>query len=177
MKKIDHDIIDDSIHVPVVQAVYTKPPERTWYQKVFKFLTYRRKFMVREDYVLWISSLGCYCFIPAGFQFDGASVPKFLNNLYNPSGMLLLGSIPHDFGFRYQGLILINSLTGTLSFSAFSKRKLDTIFEELCNWESGFSKASKIAKLGLTCFGWIGWNENRKKNCNLKKDFPELFEV
>ena len=43
--------------------------------------------------------------IPAGFQFDGASVPKFLATFLSPVGVLLMGGLIHDYGYKYATLL------------------------------------------------------------------------
>ena len=35
--------------------------------------------------------------IPAGFKFDGASIPKFLHTFLSPVGVLLMGGLIHDY--------------------------------------------------------------------------------
>ncbi len=175
MKILDTSEFTKEIHFPTVQAIYKKPPKRTWYQKILKFLTYRRWFEVQNDYVLWIPLLDSYIFIPASFVFDGASVPKVLNGLFNTNGILLLGALPHDFGYRYNGLLRIAEETGSLYFKKFSKNELDRIFGNLCAWESEFPKASFVAEKTLSLFGFLGWKENRNANNILSDDFPSIF--
>lgn len=43
--------------------------------------------------------------IPAGFTFDGASVPKFLASFLSPVGVLLIGGLIHDYGYKYKTLL------------------------------------------------------------------------
>ena len=43
--------------------------------------------------------------IPAGFQFDGASVPKFLATFLSPVGVLLMGGLVHDYIYKYATLL------------------------------------------------------------------------
>ncbi len=176
MKIIDTSDFTKEIHFPVTKAIYNIAPKRVWYQKIVNFITYRRWFEVDADYVLWVPILGSYIFVPKTFLFDGASVPKILNSIFSPTGILLLGALPHDFGYRYEKLILIDEMTGELYIRSFTKSELDEIFESLCVWESGFKKASAVAEKTLALAGSIGWRENRKKNSNLHDDFPEIFE-
>lgn len=175
MKKIDLSKLTKEIHFPVTQAIYTPTPKRSWWRKLVNFVTYRRKFKFRQDYILWCPFLSQYIFIPNYFIFDGASVPKVLNGLFNPTGMLLLGAGPHDLGYRYKGLILVNQATSELFFQVFTKSQLDKIFKSLCIHESKMKAASSAATFVLRSFGYLGWRENRKKNSNLFKDFPELY--
>ena len=39
--------------------------------------------------------------IPKGFQFDGASIPKFLRTFFSPVGVLLIGGLVHDYMYKY----------------------------------------------------------------------------
>jgi len=172
---IDKSLLTKDIHFPVTKACYTKAPKRNIFQRVFHFMTYKRKFEVMQEYILWIPYLDSWCFVPSTFIFDGASVPKILNSIFNPTGMLLLGALPHDFGYRYKGLMLVNCDTRELNFAPFSKRQLDEIFHNLNSWESGLPAASKVATGVLKLFGFVGWRQNRKRAAVLKKDFPGLF--
>lgn len=173
--KHPHADLPKSIHFPIVQAVYTPTPKRSWWDKIVNFTTYRRKFKVRENYILWVPSINRFVFVPKYFIYDGASVPKILNGLFNPTGMLLLGALPHDFGYRYHGLLFVNPQTREIQFSAFSKKQLDQIFKDLCIYESGLKFASTTASYTLSLFGFLGWNKNRKDNNILRTDFPQIF--
>ena len=175
MKKIYLSEVTKKIHFPVIQAVYSPTPKRSWYRKVINFITYRRSFKFREDYILWCPFIDQYIFIPKYFYFDGASVPKILNGLFNPTGMLLLGAGPHDFGYYYMGLFHINLKTGHLFFKPYTRNQLDQIFKNLCAYESGMKIASNVATYTVRVGGFFPWKKNKKINRNLFKDFPELY--
>jgi len=175
MKIIDLKTLSKDIHFPILRAVYKVAPKRSWWQKIIKFFTYHRWYEFMSDYILWVPSIDKYAFIPTSFVCDNASVPKVLSSLFNSDGMLLLGSYFHDFGYRYQGLFVVDMSTGELVFVTLNKKEFDRIFKDLCIYESGFKKASWIASTGLKLFGFIGWKQNRKRAAVLKKDFPELF--
>jgi len=175
MKRIDTSKLTKDIHFPINSAVYKEPPKRNFFQKLWRFVTYKRNYEVMDDYVLWIPKLKRFLFVPCHFLYDNASVPKILSSLYNADGMLLLGSLPHDFGYRYQCLLFVCQGSGNLYIKTFTKKELDEIFRYLCAYESKFKRASRVAKLGLSLGGFFGWKSNRKKNCNLFNDFPELY--
>jgi len=167
--------LSKKIHFPVVQAVYTPTPKRNWWSKLTNFIIYRRKFKVRKDYILWVPFLNEFIFVPSYFIYDGASVPKILNGIFNPTGMLLLGALPHDFGYRYQGLFFVDPNTREIRFSTFSKSQLDNIFKNLCVYESKMKIASSTATWALKLAGFLSWNKHRKNNNTPQKDFPQLF--
>ena len=54
------------------------------------------------------SLMGKNYIIPKGFKFDGASVPKFLAQFLSPVGVLLIGGLIHDYGYKYETLLLKN---------------------------------------------------------------------
>ena len=175
MKTIDLKELTEEIHFPITRALYKKPPKRNFFQRLWKFVTFKRNYEVMEDYLLYIPSLNKWLFIPAGFKYDNASVPKVLNGLYNADGMLLLGSLPHDFGYRYECLVFVNPLDLSLYIEPYTKEQLDHLFKYLCAYESEFPKASGIAGFGLQLFGFLGWKSNRKNYKSLPDDFPEIF--
>lgn len=177
MKPIMMEKLTKEVLFPVVQAIPSNYKNRGFFKRLFYFITYRRKFKVLSDYCLYIPSLDAWLFIPKGFIYDGASVPKILNGVFSPTGMLLLGAAPHDFGYRYEGLMFVKVVdnVGELYYKAYSKEELDALFNELNALESGMKKASKTATFVLSLVGFTGWIENRRKNCNLHADFPELF--
>ena len=173
MKTINITRYSSDINFPIIQAMPIVL-EKNILKRFFKFMVYRRKWKVIKDYCLWVPMLGMWIFIPEGFIYDGASVPKILNGLYSPTGMLLLGAAPHDFGYRYEGLFKVE-YNGTLSFVPYTKSELDYAFKQICSYESGMKTASSAATMTLGLAGHLGWIENRKKNCILINDFPELF--
>lgn len=86
---------------------------------------------------------------------DGASVPKALYFAYSSTGVLFYGAFPHDFGYRYNGLFLVDDYNNIV-FVKFKKPELDNIFLELCSQENHMPIISTIAKTTLSLFGYIG---------------------
>lgn len=174
MKRIDVNKLSKEIHFPVQHALPTKR-KTGFFGRTRDFFLYRRLWETDLEYIIWCEYLKLYIYIPAHFVYDGASVPKALHSIYNPTGVLLMGACPHDFGYRYQGLLHVDEETGDLYFQSYTKDELDDIFKALCIWESGMAKASGTATFTLTLFGFTGWNENRKENRVLRRDHPEIY--
>lgn len=173
MKIIPENKLNKGIHFPIIQGV-PDDKKRNIFSKIFKFLTFRRKWKLKRDYILWCEYLKEYIFVPKGFVFDGASVPKALHSFLGPNGILLLGACPHDEGYRYRGLIHVRE-DRTLLFKPYTKHELDKIFFHLCKKESSLGIISAIATLALILFGWTGWLQARNNNNILTDDFPYLF--
>lgn len=173
MKRVDIKNLSSDLHFPITQAI-PSVRDKNFFKRIISFVTYRRKFQIMKDYCLWVPSIATWIFIPKGFIFDGASVPKILNNIYSPTGMLLLGAAPHDLGYRYKGLLQID-YKGYIFFVSYTKKELDEIFNSLCAYESEMKVASNIATFTLSIAGYLGWAENRRNNCILQDDFPEVY--
>ncbi len=145
---INLDTLTKDPHFPKIIPL-VMPPAKTMRERYKNFFTYRRMFRCSEHYIVWCELLQLWIFIPHGFRYDGASVPKFLNSVYEPTGMLFYGAAPHDFGYRFNGLLLVDPADGGVYFKNLSKSQLDNIFESMCRTESHLVIGSFIAKLGV----------------------------
>ncbi|MCP3683311.1 MAG: hypothetical protein GY861_11535 [bacterium] len=158
-------------HFPIIRAVLN--PIKGW-RKLFSIFTYSRKWEVMEDYFLWSDSLQRYIFIPKGFIYDAASVLKLLKSIYSGVGILFMGSGPHDFGYRYNGLLTVNKKFEVI-FLPCTKFELDKIFNGLCIEENKLPIGTSLATGMLLIAGYPSWWKHRRKNKNANADFPELF--
>lgn len=181
IKKLTKDI-----HFPVVQAIPDEEHVRFW-EKVKKFLFYRRQWEVVQNHAIWSPFFHRWIFLPKGFVYDGASVPKVLHSLLGPTGILLLGSGPHDEGYKYAGLIFFRpvdkgiskglEVEGDLVFQLISKFELDRMFRSLCKRESSLGVSTLLATLSVMIFGiftWRGYREKGSGITSLCKDFPDI---
>ena len=96
--------------------------------------------------------------IPAGFQYEGASVPKFLATFLSPVGVLLMGGLVHDYGYRYGCL---KKVTGEHT-DRMTQKELDVIFRDICIEVNGFKVLNYLAWAALYVAGFVAWNNNRK---------------
>lgn len=172
--KINPGLLTKDIRFPIIQPIAEDHPKNI-FSRAKKFLTYRRRFSICAPAVIWSDYIKEYIYLPKTFIFDGASVPKALNNFYGPTGILLYGAPPHDFGYRYAGLLLVDQDTLEVFFEPYSKTTLDKIFKQHCTAENGLPKASFVARLGLKIGGWVSWRKHRKANKILQDDFPVFF--
>jgi len=172
------------IHFPVVQAVPSTLVTGVW-PKFKKFLFYRREWKVFTDHVIWSPYKNEWIFLPRGFTYDGASVPKILHSFSDPSGTLLLGAGPHDIGYRYGGLIFFRpfdkglekglNVEGELVYMDIDKSVLDFMFYDLSKRESSLGFLTSLAWLLVILFGKIAWVNERKKRNGINAvrfDFP-----
>ena len=102
-----------------------------------------------EDYV-----------IPKGFKFDGASVPKFLAQFLSPVGLLLIGGLIHDYGYKYKTLLLKNGKT----IGDKDQKWMDQTFRDINIEVNGFYLLNYLAYWALRVGGFVAWNKHRKVN-------------
>jgi hypothetical protein len=145
------------------------------WERIKDFFTFRRKWEVVNDEVFWCPYFLKWVFIPRGFVFDGASVPKAFNAIYTPTGILFYGSIFHDFGYEFGGLLHVSQVTGQIYFQEYSRSELDRKFQRDCEWESGMKLSTKLAQTALSVGAWPAWNGCRKENQKINQRFPELI--
>ena len=103
--------------------------------------------------------------IPAGFQFDGASIPKFLRTFFSPVGVLLLGGLVHDYAYKYETLLRENKRD---TLGKISQKRADEIFRDININVNGFYLMNYLAYWSLRLGGFVAWNGHRKRNAKVK---------
>ena len=101
--------------------------------------------------------------IPKGFKFDGASVPKFLAQFLSPVGVLLIGGLIHDYGYKFETLLLKNGKT----IGIRSQQWMDKTFRDINIEVNGFYFLNYLAYWALRLGGWVAWNKHRKINAKV----------
>ena len=105
--------------------------------------------------------------IPAGFQFDGASIPKFLRTFFSPVGVLLIGGLVHDYAYKYKTLLKVNKKD---TMGELTQKRADEIFRDINIIVNGFYTMNRLAYWSLRLGGFVAWNGHRKRNNKI----PEL---
>lgn len=96
-----------------------------------------------EDYYVYSDYLKRWIFVPKNFVYDYAST-KIFGFILRPTGVLALGSLPHDFGYRFGGLMVSPAPGIPYYFKQFSQLDIDRVLEELTD------DVSKLSFIGDT---------------------------
>ena len=88
--------------MPILKPIKIDTDKGFW-KAIWLWLTGTRRWRLVEDFYLF--SDGEEYVIEKGFEFDGASVPKFLAMWLSPVGVLLMGGLVHDYGYKYAELV------------------------------------------------------------------------
>lgn len=107
--------------------------------------------------------------IPKGFQFDGASVPKFLSAWLSPVGVLLIGGLVHDYAYKYQTLLLkgkknVGPWLVDQKTDKLTQKQADVIFRDINIEQNGFVVMNYLAYWALRVGGFVAWNGHRKRD-------------
>lgn len=145
------------MYMPTLKPI---PFSRT--KESFKtFWGYTRKWEIADDY--WIVMLGYpTIFIPHGFTFDGASIPKIFRGLLSPVGILLIPAIVHDFCYHYHWLYVEDETESPFSRN-ITKEEADLLFLAIANQVNGMSKINMTAYLAVNYFGNKAWSAHHKQ--------------
>mgnify|MGYP003326564818 CR=1 FL=1 len=103
--------------------------------------------------------------IPAGFTFDGASIPKFLRSFFSPVGVLLMGGLVHDYGYKYATLLKKNK-KDTIGIK--DQKWMDKTFRDINIYVNGFYTMNYLSYWALRIGGFVAWNGHRKRNAKIK---------
>lgn len=169
-----HSLEVSNMNMPQMQALPIDTKGKNWFKQVWMFFVSPQEWVVTEDWFVTLPN-GIEVCIPKGFVCDGASTPRLLWGILNPTGVLLVPGLVHDFGYRYNylwrvyrsrnGLIVAMRRMGLSDDQAY----FDKIFLDVSLDSTGLRFVSYFSWMMLRLFGWMAWKENRKSLT------PELF--
>tara|TARA_Y100000114_G_scaffold120630_1_gene115655 strand:- start:18060 stop:18650 length:591 start_codon:yes stop_codon:yes gene_type:complete len=151
--------------MPILQPIQIKTKGKGFWKGIVLWLLSTRNWILKEDWKYNID--GTEYVIPAGFQFDGASIPKFLRTFFSPVGVLLIGGLVHDYAYKYKTLLKKNKKD---TMGEITQKKADEIFRDINIIVNGFYTMNRLAYWSLRLGGFVAWNGHRKRNSKI----PEL---
>ena len=102
--------------LPHLQPVKIPTKGKGFWKGIVMWLLSTRNWVVTQDWKYRMN--GNEYIIPAGFQFDGASIPKFLHTFLSPVGVLLMGGLVHDYAYKYETLLRANKIIKPIAIRA-----------------------------------------------------------
>ena len=142
--------------MPQMSPIKIETADKGFWKAVWMWMLGVRHWEITKDF--YFSLKGEEYVIPQGFEFDGASVPKFLAMWLSPTGVLLMGGLIHDYGYKY-GTLLRSDRT---NIGDKSQKWMDTLFRDICIEQNGFKLLNYLAYWALRLGGFVAWNGHRK---------------
>ena len=90
-KKKKNDLTFHADEMPELKPVPIKTKGKGFWKGIVMWLLSTRNWEITKDWKYRMN--GNEYIIPAGFVFDGASIPKFLRTFFSPVGVLLMGGL------------------------------------------------------------------------------------
>ena len=149
--------------MPKLQPVPIKTKDKGFWKGIVMWLLTTRNWILVDDWKYNVNGQGYV--IPEGFQFDGASIPKFLRTFFSPVGVLLIGGLVHDYAYKYKTLLKKNKKT---TMGDLTQKQADEIFRDINIIVNGFYVMNYLSYYSLRLGGYIAWNGHRKRNAKIK---------
>jgi hypothetical protein len=148
--------------LPHLQPIKISTKGKGFWKGIVMWLLSTRNWKITKDWKYRMN--GNEYIIPAGFQFDGASIPKFLRTFFSPVGVLLVGGLVHDYMYKFAAL----KRTGKGGLLLVDQKKADQIFRDINIEVNGFYFMNYLSYWSLRLGGWVAWNGHRKRNSKIK---------
>jgi hypothetical protein len=141
-----------SCRLPCVEPLPLINPNDSWIKRVFS-LVKRTEFIITQDYVTHLPHIEAWCFIPQNFVYDFASVPRPFTLLFQPSGPWAYPAGPHDFGYRFGGLILSTGPGQPYQFVELDRSEIDLIFLFAADKANNLPRLNRVGYNALRLLG------------------------
>ena len=161
-KKIDSRINFKYSQFPTMRPIPIKTKGKGFFKMILMWLLGVRHWEIVNDFDYELN--GEKFVIPAGFKFDGASIPKFLHTFLSPVGVLLIGGLVHDYAYKYETLLKKNKKD---TMGVITQKKADEIFRDINIEINGFYLMNYLAYWSLRLGGFMAWNKHRKVNAKI----------
>jgi len=148
--------------LPHLQPVKISTKGKGFWKGIILWLTSTRNWVITKDWKYKLNEVNYV--IPAGFQFDGASIPKFLRTFFSPVGVLLIGGLVHDYMYKYTACKPASKKNALL---VVNQKKADQIFRDINIAVNGFYLMNYLAYWSLRLGGFVAWNGHRKRNAKI----------
>ena len=149
--------------MPHLKPIPIKTKGKGFWKGIAMWLLSTRNWELVQDWKYKID--GSEYVIPKGFQFDGASIPKFMRTFFSPVGVLLIGGLVHDYMYKYSAL---KSVQANGALLLVNQKKADQIFRDINIEVNGFYFMNYLAYWSLRIGGFVAWNGHRKRNAKIK---------
>ncbi|NIT54912.1 MAG: DUF1353 domain-containing protein [Aliifodinibius sp.] len=162
---------DQKYPMPVYEPIPLITEEMSYTKRIKQAYTAPPKHRLLKPYFIWYKKYNCWIAIPAGFVIDGASIPRYFWWAVPPGGVFLRSSIPHDYGYQKEHILLANS-QGRIAKKKITKAEIDIIFHDLSLEVTGVPISSWVAYEAVKYFGGFTWNGYRRDDIANPK--PEI---
>ena len=117
------------------------------------------KLKLLAPFTVYSAVLDAIITVPAGFTFDGESIPTALRALVPPFGQSKRGACIHDYLYRHHGY-----RTPAGDFHPVTRAQADAVYRELVLAKGLPSWRAAVRWGVLRLVGWRAWNSQPKED-------------
>ena len=161
-KKVDNLVNFKYTDYPHMKPIKISTKGKGFWKGILLWILGTRHWEIVKDFDFTLE--GKKYIIPAGFKFDGASIPKFLHMFLSPVGVLLIGGLVHDYAYKYETLLRSNKKD---TMGVITQKRADQIFRDINIEINGFYLMNYLAYWSLRLGGFMAWNKHRKVNAKI----------
>ena len=162
-KKVDNLVNFKYTDYPHMKPIKISTKGKGFWKGILLWILGTRHWEIVKDFDFTLE--GKKYVIPAGFKFDGASIPKFLRTFFSPVGVLLVGGLVHDYAYKYKTLLKANKKD---TMGELSQKRADEIFRDINIVVNGFYSMNYLAYWSLRIGGFVAWNGHRKETAKYR---------
>ena len=154
--------------MPILRPIPIPTKSRCWFVKPFVWLIEPRRWRLVKDwcYTLNTGQNSTTIIVPRGFEFDGASIPRFLWFFLSPTGLLLIPGLIHDYGYKYDQLWKLDAAGAIVPFKPRAGRPYwDNLLYKVGRQVNDLSPLDGLAWVFVVCFACFTWRRHRRRNC------------
>jgi len=148
------------LEMPELRPLPINTQGLSWWKRTKSWLFKSRRWEVVKNYYFYAEYLQEKLMVPAGFVFDGASIPRLFWPLLNPTGILLIPAIFHDFAYGHHALM---NRDGKLIYKDKGHDFYDKMFREISLQVNGIKTPDYAAWFALKLFGRFAYSKGGKK--------------
>lgn len=115
-----------------------------------------RSFELLEDFVVVSNVLGGVVRVPAGFRYDGESIPTALHAIAPPFGQSRRAACVHDYLYKHAGWQRENG-----AWEAVTRKQADDVYLELALLKGLPTWRALMRFRVLRLVGWAAWRKHR----------------
>ena len=149
--------------MPHMKPLPIQTKDKGFFKAIWHWLMGVRQWEICDDFHFELE--GEKYVVPKGFQFDGASVPKFLAMWLSPTGVLLMGGLVHDYAYKYAALM--SDTAGRPYVHHMDQKIADKLFRDICIEVNGFKLMNYLAYWALRAGGFVAWNGHKKRGTHV----------
>ena len=143
--------------MPLVRPVPIKTKGLPYWKAMWVWLSASRQWRLEDNWYFSINGQGYV--IPMGFYFDGINFPPPINTWFLPTGIMLTGSIVHDYAYKHHYLLKANHTHDKI----LTRKECDVLFRHINTCVNGMRMLNYAGYLLIRLWGLMSWKSGTKR--------------